>query len=79
MSYILMRLLETDNSTILPIIGLDGVGKSALAKSILHYAADRKYFTGGIIMIQLQSVRNTFELIKHLRETIINCLQLSKE
>ena len=53
MSYILMRLLETGKSTILPILGLDGIGKSALAKNVLHYAADRKYFTGGIIMIQL--------------------------
>ena len=62
-SEVLKRLVSKDHHNIVQIIGLDGVGKSALAKSILHYAAERKYFTGGIIMIQLKSVRSTFEMI----------------
>ena len=76
------RLVSTDNTdcnAIVPIIGLDGIGKSALARSIVHYAADRKYFTGGIIIVQINTVRNTFEMIKSFRDIVMSFLKLSKE
>ena len=51
MSDILSNLLNKNKRNIVSLIGLDGVGKSALARSILHYAAERKYFVGGIMML----------------------------
>ena len=52
MSNILESLLQEDEeSKIFPILGLCGIGKSTLAKNMLHYIADRKYFTGGIIYV----------------------------
>ena len=78
MSDILSNLLDK-KKRIVSLVGLDGVGKSALARSILHYAAERKYFTGGIMMLQLKSVRSTFNMVKLFKEAIISFLQLTEE
>lgn len=51
MSEIISHLLNKKKRNIVSLVGLDGVGKSALARSILHFAAERKYFTGGIMML----------------------------
>ena len=50
MSKILQNMLQ-DNEKIIPLLGLHGIGKSALARNTLHYATDRKLFTGGIMFI----------------------------
>ena len=36
---------------ILQLLGLSGIGKSSLARDVMHYAAERKMFLGGQIFI----------------------------
>ena len=40
------------------ILGLHGVGKSAVAKNAVHYMLERKYFTGGVIFVDLKGIRS---------------------
>ena len=47
----LLESLLQENERIVPIIGMKGIGKSALARNTLHYAAERKLFTGGILFM----------------------------
>ena len=49
----LLELLIIKSNRIIALTGLRGIGKSSLAKSVLHYAADRKMFTGGILFVKL--------------------------
>jgi hypothetical protein len=48
-SEILEFLLQTDKFRIIHLTGVIGVGKSSMARNILHYVAERKMFTGGIL------------------------------
>lgn len=47
------QLLEMilNQEKIVPLLGVRGIGKSSLAINTLHYAAERKMFPGGILMI----------------------------
>ena len=38
------------------LLGLHGVGKSAVARNAVHFMIERKYFTGGVIFINLKGV-----------------------
>ena len=52
MSKLLHQILwQNDGYTIVPVLGLAGIGKSSLIKNTLHFVSDRKYFTGGILYI----------------------------
>ena len=47
----LLEYLLFDNFRIVSLLGLRGVGKSSLARNALHYVAERKICTGGILQI----------------------------
>ena len=47
----LLEIILADKERIVNILGLHGIGKSCLARNTLHYVAERKLFTGGIIFI----------------------------
>ena len=49
----LMELFFEDKERIINILGLHGMGKSGLARNTLHYIADRKMATGGILLIDI--------------------------
>ena len=76
MSKILHTLL-VENEKILPLIGLGGIGKSTLAKNTLHYAADRKFFSGGTMLIQLKEYRTNFSMLKYIMRKITGFLDLN--
>lgn len=57
MSKLLNYLLADTSDRIVPLVGLQGIGKSSLARNTLHFAAERKFFTRGILLVQLKERR----------------------
>ena len=55
------------------------MGKSLLAKNTLHYVADRKLFTGGIIFIDMNTQRYNFSLVKDIMGAIMKGLSLNDQ
>lgn len=49
------------------IQGIYGDGKDTIAKSSLRFMADRKYFLGGIIYVDLNKIENCLDFYKKLR------------
>lgn len=78
MSQLLEYLLE-DKHRIVSLLGLRGVGKSCLARNTLHYVAERKIFTGGILFIQLKDIKSIFSLLKLIMRAIMRFLEIEKE
>lgn len=48
------------------IIGLPGIGKTALTKNAVHYMADRRLFKQGIIFLQLKGFMSLELFMKKL-------------
>ena len=48
------------------LLGLHGFGKSSIARNALHYMTERKFFTGGVLLVQLKNVQNVFTLMKQI-------------
>ena len=50
------ELIETvlSGTRLIDLVGVNGIGKSCILKFALHYMSDRKFFTGGIIYINLK-------------------------
>lgn len=46
------------NHRLVTVIGLPGIGKTALAKNTLHYLFDRRVFQAGIVYIPLKGYMN---------------------
>ena len=61
---------------LIELLGLSGIGKSSIARHAIHYMMQRKYFTGGIIMINLKSDRSFNVLVRKLKMILINKLKL---
>ena len=61
------------------LLGLRGIGKSSLARNTLHYAAERKIFTGGVLLIQLKDIRSSFTMLKLIMRAILGHLDMSTE
>lgn len=51
MSKLLNYILAENGDRIVPLVGLQGIGKSSLARNTLHFAAERKFFTRGMLLI----------------------------
>ena len=75
----LMKSMLIDNEKIVPLLGLKGIGKSSLARQALHYAADRKFFTGGVMFISLNDIRTNFSMLKNIMEKVIRHLDLDEK
>ena len=61
------------------MFGLHGTGKSTIVRQALHYICDRKFFTGGVIQIQLSNVKSTYSLNKAIQRAIIKGFKLTKD
>ena len=75
----LLKMLITEPERIVLLLGLHGIGKSALARNTCHYVAERKLFTGGIIFIQLKGMSSLFAMLKIIMREIIKKLDLTLE
>ena len=58
MHKLIKKLLSTKKSSprIYTLLGLPGIGKSSMAKNILHYIDDRSLLTGGSIYINASNI-----------------------
>ena len=50
-----------------------------MARNTLHYVAERKMFTRGILMIELKETRSNFKMLKIIMQDIMRFLDLSSE
>jgi len=64
------------NHRLVTIIGLPGIGKTALAKNSVHYIADRKLFKQGIVFLQLKGFM-TLELF--MKKLVVNFVKSNFE
>ena len=69
----------TSGKRLVFIFGLHGTGKSTIVRQALQYICDRKFFTGGVIQIQLSNVKSTYSLMKAIQRAIIKGLNLTKD
>jgi cytidylate kinase len=59
-------ITNTYHNRLVTIIGLPGIGKTALAKNSVHYMSDRQMFSAGIIFMQLKGYLNCELFMKKL-------------
>ena len=52
----IVKSVMNEESRIIMLLGLHGVGKSAAARNSVHYMLERKYFTGGVIFVNLKGI-----------------------
>ena len=76
---LLLEKLIVEKSRLLSLLGLRGIGKSSLARSVLHYAAARKMFTGGTLFIKLKGISSCFVVVKMIMREIFKALDLTKD
>ena len=48
------------------LLGLQGIGKSSIARNAFNYINERKFIHGGILWIQLKGVRDVYTVTKLL-------------
>ena len=63
-------------SRLIQVLGKQGIGKSSVARHAVHYMMQRKYFTGGVIMINLQNDRSFNVLARKIKMVLIDKLKL---
>ena len=72
-----MQLVMEKETRMITALGLHGIGKSSVVRNTLHHIYERKYFIGGICLIQTKNVRDVFSLMKLIQRFVIKCKDLS--
>ena len=75
----LLEYLLVYNERIVTVLGLRGIGKSSLARNTLHYVADRKIFSCGILLIQLKDIRESLGMLRLIMRAILKFIDLDEE
>lgn len=57
---------NSELGSIVQLVGNIGVGKSAVMSQAVHFMLSRKYFTGGIIVLDLKRIKNFTEFRRKL-------------
>lgn len=53
-----------NNEQLVTIIGVPGIGKSAVCKNVVNFIAERRFFNAGVLYFSLKGIRNCEILIK---------------
>ena len=64
-------------SRLITLLGLNGIGKSTVARDAVHFMLERKYFTGGVIFINLKQVQSFRLFINKVKRILLKNLDLS--
>ena len=72
-------LLDNNGKRLITLLGLAGVGKSAVARNALHYVLERRYFGGGVIHIDLDQVKAYQVVENKIKNVIFKSLGLTAE
>ena len=68
-----------DNARIYSLSGLQGIGKSSLAREASHFAAERKMFQRGQLFIQCKGIGIFHNLLKLILRAILRIVDMSSE
>ena len=72
----LVSAVMEQETRLICLVGLPGIGKSSIAKCALHFLLERRYFTGGVILINLKNVRLCQVFTNKIKKVIIKALKL---
>ena len=67
----------TTNNRTYCLEGIRGIGKSSLARSTLHYAAERRMFRRGCLFIKCDELQNTYALYRQIDAAIQQKISLT--
>ena len=76
---VLLEYLILEKSRIIELLGLKGIGKSSMARNLLHFTKDRKMFTSGILLVKLKDIKSTFVMLKLIMREILQFLKIDKD
>ena len=68
--------MKEDGKRLITLLGLAGIGKSAVARDALHYVMERRYFRGGVIHIDLDHIKSYKIFENKLKSLLIKSLNL---
>ena len=60
------KQIKSELGSIVQLVGNIGVGKSAVMSHAVHFMLPRKYFTGGIIVLDLKNIKRFTEFRRKL-------------
>ena len=72
-------LLDENKPRLVALLGDIGLGKSAVARSACHFLIERRYFLGGVILVDLNGVKSFKILENKMKKIIIKNLAKDKE
>jgi len=61
------------------VFGLFGIGKSWIARNVLHYLKERKYFCGGLIFLPLNGTRTVDALCHQLYGLLVKNIVVTQD
>ena len=61
-----------NNEKLVIVLGLHGIGKSAVARNAVHYMLERKYFTGGVISVDLKGIKSFKQVTRKMCKLLLN-------
>ena len=72
-------LLDENKPRLVALLGDIGLGKSAVARSACHFLIERRYFLGGVILVDLNSVKSFKIFENKMKKIIIKSLAKGNE
>lgn len=76
MSKLIQKIME--GQRLVFIFGLLGIGKSVIARNVLHFMKERKYFCGGVIFVSLNGTKSIESLCHSLCQILVRNLVSSE-
>ena len=69
--------LTVNGKRLITLVGVAGVGKSAVAREAIHYVLQRRYFGGGVIHIDCKNFKSFEALENKLKNIMIKSLNMA--